>query len=235
MAGVLVTRPEADAAELAEALRRRGHTPLIEPLLDIRFTGTEPLDLTGVQALVFTSANGVRAAAGRTHIRDLPVHAVGRKTADAARQAGFVHVTAAAGDGQALAADLTRMIDPAKGRLLHVGGAAVAVDIGALLRPHGINLTRVVGYEAVAAGTLSAASLDALDQGLIGYAMFFSPRTARTFASLLTSHGRQAACARITALCLSAAVAAGLDGLRFQEVRTADRMEAEAMLELLPG
>jgi uroporphyrinogen-III synthase len=61
----LVTRPAEDAVSLAGALAARGIEPLLEPLLAIQFAEDgaarlAPL-LPGAQALVFTSANGVRA------------------------------------------------------------------------------------------------------------------------------------------------------------------------------
>ena len=105
---VWVTRPEEDAAELAEALRAEGVEVLVEPLLRIVYTDGPPLDLTGVQALIATSANGVRAFARRNQQRDVPVLAVGAATARAARAAGFTSVESAAGDVAALARLRTR-------------------------------------------------------------------------------------------------------------------------------
>ena len=67
----LVTRPRAEAASLAEALAARGIAALLEPLLDIRYRDLgDPLDLAGVQAVLCTSANGVRAFARLSEERD---------------------------------------------------------------------------------------------------------------------------------------------------------------------
>ena len=64
----LVTRPRAEAASLAEALAARGIAALLEPLLDISYRDLgDPLDLAGVQAVLCTSANGVRAFARLSH------------------------------------------------------------------------------------------------------------------------------------------------------------------------
>ena len=72
---VLVTRPEEDAAALVAALKARGHEALVEPMLTVAPAPgvTPPLDLDGVQALLFTSANGARAFARLSERRDLPV------------------------------------------------------------------------------------------------------------------------------------------------------------------
>src|SRR5690348_11971932 len=82
----LVTRPRAEAASLAGALAARGVAALLEPLLDIHFRDPAHLpDLAGVQALLCTSANGVRALARFSTERGLKLFAVGDATASRAR------------------------------------------------------------------------------------------------------------------------------------------------------
>lgn len=66
---ILVTRPRDDAEALAAELDQRGFPVMIQPMLEIRMLEGPPLDLDGVQALLFTSANGVRATAARTKAR----------------------------------------------------------------------------------------------------------------------------------------------------------------------
>ena len=58
---VLVTRPQQVAIVLESELRERGFSPLLSPMLKITyFDGVVP-SLDGVQALIFTSANGVHS------------------------------------------------------------------------------------------------------------------------------------------------------------------------------
>src|SRR5262245_35391137 len=80
----LVTRPRAEAAELSKVLAARGIAALVEPLLEICYRGETP-DLAGVQGLLCTSANGVRALARLSGERNLPLFAVGEATAARAR------------------------------------------------------------------------------------------------------------------------------------------------------
>ena len=77
----LVTRPRAEAVALAEALDRRGIEAIVEPLLDILYRDEPAPDLAGVQAVLCTSANGVRALARRSGERDIALFAVGEATA----------------------------------------------------------------------------------------------------------------------------------------------------------
>src|SRR4051812_26575745 len=88
----LVTRPRAEAAELAETLAGRGVTAIIEPLLDIRYRCEPAPDLAGVQAVLCTSANGVRALARLSPERAVPLLAVGEASAARARAEGFAAV-----------------------------------------------------------------------------------------------------------------------------------------------
>ena len=122
---VLVTRPLDDANETAELLRKRGHDPLVAPLLGVNYHDGQPLHLEGVQALLATSANGVRAFARRTSRRDYCVLAIGSQTAAAARDAGFSDVRNADGNSQSLAAAVRGWAPPGDGVLLHAAGAQV--------------------------------------------------------------------------------------------------------------
>ncbi len=235
MAGVLITRPYPEAERTAAAVSALGHTPLIDPMLTVRPVAGPPLDLRSVQALLATSVNGVRSIAARTGRRDLPLFAVGTRTAEAARQAGFAAVEDAGGNAADLAALIALAIDPAKGRLLHVSGREVAVDLAALLGPRGYRVTRIVGYEAVPAGALAPETLAALRAGGMAYVLFFSPRTARTFVSLLERDpGADGWLARVEALCLSPAVTKAVAGPDWKAVRSAGKPDAGALLALLP-
>ena len=63
---VLVTRPEEDARSVAADLEKAGHEVLLEPLLTVEPlpAAEAPIDLTDVQALVFTSATPVGICTG---------------------------------------------------------------------------------------------------------------------------------------------------------------------------
>lgn len=230
---VLVTRPGDAAAPLLDALTAQGHVPLHEPLLQIEPLPDATLDLAGAQALLLTSAAGVRAAAALTPERGIPVFTVGGPTARAAAALGFRTVTAAGGNAEAMLALLLARLDPAAGRVVHASGAEIARDLIAALAPHGFSGERSVVYRARAATALSPTCLAALDSGSIDAAMFHSPRMARTFVALIQAAGRRAACKTVTALALSAAVADALDGVAWERILIAAASEDAAMLTLL--
>ena len=116
---LLVTRPAADAARTAAALRARGHEPILAPLLDVEIMSDADLGAGPWAAILVTSANAVRAVAGhkrRDELRGIAVFTVGDRSAQAMRDAGFHHVTSAGGN----VTDLARLV----ARPAHTAGAA---------------------------------------------------------------------------------------------------------------
>ena len=227
---VLITRPEEDARGLAEKLSAMGIESRIEPLMTITDTGEAP-SLSGVAALLFTSANGVRAFARASDVRDVSVLAVGDATARAAQTAGFAGVETAGGDVHALAALVKKTRNPADGALLHVAGTQVAGDLAGLLSDAGFTCHRAVLYEAQAATGLSAETASALADGVFAGVLFYSPRTASLFADLVG--GEVGALAKMTAYCLSDAVAEKASALGWGRVAVASTPDETALLEIL--
>lgn len=215
---ILLTRPRADAEELAKLLEARGHEVLLEPLLEIVAVPGEPVAASDSQAILFTSANGVRALLARntddmSALRHLPVYTVGDATGRAAKEAGFAEVVSASGDVKALAALVAARVRPEAGPLLHVAASDVAGDLAGLLGAQGFAVTRAVLYEAKKAEALSTETAGALRRGEIPAALFFSPRTASAFVALAGAADLAPALGRTTAVCLSAAVADAIDDL----------------------
>lgn len=233
----LVTRPREDAAGLVAALRARGIEPLLEPLLRIErtpdATTTLATALPGAQAALFTSANGVRAFGAVTSRRDLPAFAVGDATAAAARSAGFARIESAGGDVRALAALVMRRLDPAAGVLIHAAASAVAGDLAGELTRAGFTVRRLRLYEAIAVSRFAIEVYDALAEGKIELAIFFSPRTAETFVTLAREAGIGDRTAAMAAVVLSPAVAAALGSLRWQRIEVAAAPNETALLKAL--
>ena len=232
---VLVTRPRPDAVALAAELERRGHSVLQQPLLEIEIDANIPLDLDGAQALLFTSANGVRAFVARSGRRDLPVYAVGDATAGEARAQGFGNVDSAGGDVDDLAALVRRKAQPADGALLHVSGSAVAGDLSGLLTSDGFAVRREQLYTARTVTRIDAAVRAALSAGTLDAVLFFSPRSAAAFANLVQAAEIGDTCENLTAVCLSDAVAAALAPLSWRTVTVAARPNQESLLASLEG
>lgn len=172
---LLVTRPQHQAEATAVRLRAMGHEPIICPLLRI-----EPLPWQrpggDFDAVVLTSANALFAEIP-ADLLALPAHCVGKRTAEAARRAGFrdVRLTAEGGGAASLFAALTKQ-GPA--HLLHLSGKAVAdADI-----PAALDVVRVPVYRA-ALTDLSEEAAAALHAGETDITLIYSGRTLSRFAA----------------------------------------------------
>ena len=230
---LLITRPQAEAEALSQRLAEMGHKALIEPMLTIRTLPDAVLELDAAAALLLTSANGVRALAGRAVDRGMLVLAVGEATAAAARAAGFTNVAAAGGDVVALAALVRKRLRPEDGVLVHVAGSAVAGDLAGDLGTAGYRVRRAVLYRAETSERLSEACRTALSSDEIDGVLFFSPRSAATFVKLLLQDGLGEICRGIDLYGLSAAVAEAAAGVPWRRCNIAAMPRQDDLLALL--
>ncbi|MCK5546791.1 MAG: uroporphyrinogen-III synthase [Rhodospirillaceae bacterium] len=232
---VLLTRPEPDSATLGCALTDMGIESINAPLLEIIFEDGPDLNLDGVQALLFTSANGVRAFAGRSNTRDILAMAVGDATARELGTHGFKNVKSAAGDVETLAALVIDNLKNNDGKLLHIAGSRVAGDLEGMLSKAGFKYSRSVLYRAETPDMLPANAINAIEQQSIDGILFYSPRTAKTFANLATRARVDKKLSNITAYCLSVRVSDQIMGLSWREIKVATTPEQPALLALLEG
>jgi uroporphyrinogen-III synthase len=232
---VLVTRAEGDAEKLAARLAARGHDSIIEHLMTIRFQPEAARSigpfLDGVQAVLFTSANGVRAFAGATARRDFRAFAVGDATAAAARGIGFADVTSADGAVDDLAKLVMSRLKAKDGAVFHAAASVTAGDLQGLLEAAGFSVRRAALYEAVASERLSDATREAIARREIDAALFFSPRNAATFVRLAA--GLEEGCKHMVAVALSSAVAERLAKLPWRHVAVASAPNETALLTAL--
>ncbi|MBW8813576.1 MAG: uroporphyrinogen-III synthase [Caulobacterales bacterium] len=182
---IWITRAQPAADATAERVRALGHDAVVAPLLAVRALSDVAVDLRGVAALAFTSANGVRAFADVSGERALKVFAVGAATAQAARASGFKSVLSADGDVEALADGIAARRGELRGAVLHPGAAEPAGDLSGALEKHGVEARRLILYET-APVTLAEAEAEAL--GRSDAVLLHSPRAAQVLAKLLKAH-----------------------------------------------
>ncbi len=209
---LILTRPrhqsEAFAAAVAEALPGR-FAVLVAPLLDIVPVPGAPLDLSGLQGIVFSSANGVEQFAARSSERGLVAYCVGEMTAAAARAAGFEAVSAD-GDVHDLATLVLSAHRKGAEAFLHVRGRHAAGNLVGSLAAVGVPARAAEIYDQVPLA-LDGPARALLAAGGPAVVALFSPRSARLFAAAARA-GRWPL-ARVAAVSISAAADAALDGL----------------------
>jgi uroporphyrinogen-III synthase len=230
---LVVTRPQVDGERTAAALRERGHEVLVAPLMQV-----EPVaaDIRASwAAIVVTSANAPGAIAThptRAALIKLPVFAVGRRSADACRQAGFSDVITAGGDVR----DLVRLIvarrADATGPLLYLAGEDRAADLISELTARGIAAEMVVVYRAASA-PFPAALIAALKAGEIDAVLHFSQRSAGNYLAVAVQAGIPKLALAVRHLCLSAQTAEPLAAAGACRVAVAARPDEASLIALL--
>ena len=230
---VLITRPQQDARALELILQERGFTPLLAPIFKISYmSGAEP-SLRGVQALIFTSANGVRAFFSRVGVVSLPAFTVGEVTAAVARSNGLIQTESAGGNVGDLADLLMSRCKPELGNLLHIAGSNVTGHLGNILSSAGYQYTREVFYKAIKVPMLDHLCQRTIARGHVDFVLFYSPRTAECFVELAMAAGLNEEFETSVALCLSNAVALKLQKLPWRRIVTASAPNQAALLTAL--
>jgi uroporphyrinogen-III synthase len=227
---LLVTRPEPDNARTADALRAKGYEVVLAPLLHIESVADADLGVPPWAAILLTSANGARALADHPRRGDLlalPVLAVGRSSADAARAAGFADVTPADGDAADLARLAAQRFTGARQPLLYLAGE----DRSGELVVSGLTVRTVVVYRAAKTENFSPAVRMVLEQGSIDGVLHFSRRSVETY--LDCSRDLAKAALKPTHYCLSAQAAEPLRLAGASQIHVAAQPDEASLLALV--
>lgn len=230
--GVLITRPEPGLGETASAVAALGWEPVLAPALHVTPCRVGALPRQ-VAALLLTSGQAV-AMAAESVPPFIPVFAVGERTAQKAREAGFATVHSAGGDARALEHLLLRHCTPGMGSLLLYSGMGQGMDLASSLRVQGFRVVRRVAYRADPVVVLPASVNQALLAGQIAAILFFSARSAQCWLKAARAAGIAARVRGVRAVVISEVVAKTLRQSGWQgPVSSASTPDAPAMLAAL--
>jgi len=229
---VVVTRPQADGARTAAALEARGHEVLLAPLLQVERVAA---NLSGAwSGVIVTSANapGALDDAAKAALLGLPIYAVGQRSAEAARAAGFTDVACADGDARDLVRLIAQRQIPAKAPLLYLAGEDRAADLVQALAVRGLATELRVVYRAVTLPfppELEAA----LEAGDVEAVLHFSRRSAQSYVAGARDAGIADQALAVLHYCLSEQVAEPLRAAGAGKVAVAPRPDEAALIALL--
>ncbi len=249
---VLVTRSEEQSGGMLKALREAGAEARVAPVIRIApLAHPAALDaalarLDAYDALLFTSANGVRhfVARAREHDVDLDglradVWCVGPATARAAFEAGLpVRPVARRHDAEGLLEAIVRAFPPRGRRFLLPRAAAARETLPEGLRAAGARVDAVPVYETLPAELDAAALGESLVDGGFDAVTFASPSAVRFLLEALGPEAREAlaglAIAAIGAVTAEALAEAGLPATVVAERATGEDLVA-ALAEHVAG
>lgn len=235
MVRVLVTRPEPGATATARRLVAAGHEPVLLPLSEVRALPAALPPPDAVDVVAATSANALRhLPAVPAALLARPCYAVGGRTAQAARGAGFGDVRAAAGDGAALAA-MIAAAEPAGATVLYLCGRVRRQEFERALAQAGLVVHVAEVYDTAFIEAGQAVTALAGYPAPIDAVLLYSPETARAMAAILATTGPDRRLAGAVFLCLSAQVAAALGTVGRARTYVAVEPTEDALLALLPS
>jgi uroporphyrinogen-III synthase len=210
---IIITRPLEDAISTAERLAERGFASFVEPMLAVEFfqAGVEVLkkDILQYDGIIITSKNALRIVSGIN--KNIKIIVLGAATTALAIECGFTNVEYAG-------ANINELCEFVKAKyagktFCYASGESVTQVLG--VQNCGNFITRVVVYKTIASQNFSEEFVVRLKNGNFKGVMFFSTKTAATFARILEHDALQTYAKQVTAICLSVNIAKSIKGCGF--------------------
>ena len=227
---VIVTRAEPGASETAIWLEGEGYQPILSPVFSLRAIEPAPvLHMAALQALIFTSANGVRYFCETREASAITAWCVGETTKAAALEAGFKTVRSGTDDAVSLADMICKEAVPGDGSFLHVGNLAAGKSLAHRLQEAGLEASFAALYESLAARTLSDQAQALLASNQPYAILVHSAKGAASFARLTKDHELTSA----VLVAISAQAAAPLEQAGFAKAVIAECPDRVGMSQAL--
>ncbi len=245
-----ITRPIEATDALADQVRRRGWTPVVDPLLAVEVGTPDVAAISGMQALVATSARALAFLGICELDQDVaerlwscPLFAVGPGTALAARAAGFVTVMEGPGRARDLVSEVVAYVsghgdghvDMPGYSIGYLRGEQVAYDIAPELEAAGFSVHAFQTYRARETSAPSAATCADIRNGTITAVMLLSPRTAAIYAKAMERTGLAFRAPHLIHYCLSQDVADQIRHLQPMSVVIPDQPNLHHLLAVVAG
>ena len=191
MANFIITiRPEPDASRDVGWLNRYQVPAVALPVMQAKQQPFKLPDATLFQAIIFTSRHAVAALADLSKhesLRSLPVYAVGRSTALAARQAGFDKVTSGRGNAEGLLALIAADLRQDAGKILWPCATIISFDIASHLAEFGFSVQQIPVYTMIPTVGHAADLLARLTACSSAAVLAMSARSMALFSQMLES------------------------------------------------
>ena len=231
---VLVTRPQPGASRTLRRLQELGFEPILLPLTE---TVALPVDANAAggntAAVAITSGNAVRHAPGDliAALAALPCHAVGARTAEAARAAGFLSVSEGPGDAEKLAEAIAAGLSGKA--IVYLTGRVRFPAFEARLRQAGVEVRAIETYDTISLDYSDDEIHARLSDKAVDAVLLYSAKAAVAIQVLTKRPDLRDLFENMQAFALSERIASAFGDAAGKKIRVAREPQEEALLELL--
>ncbi len=199
---ILVTRPKGQAEEFGRLLEKRGANVVFVPTIDIvspeswHQVDSAIKTIRGYDAIIFTSANGVReffralndrgTSSARKELDKAEFYVVGAKTRETVIAEGFTPVIPSDVENAQQLADALAHTSISGKRFLFPRGNLAIEGLAETLRSHGAQVDEIVVYETVAPRDEDVRSIrQKFHEQSIDVITFFSPSSVKNILAIV--------------------------------------------------
>ena len=231
---VLVTRPQPGASRTLRRLQELGFEPILLPLTE---TVALPVDANAAggntAAVAITSGTAVRHAPGDliAALAALPCHAVGARTAEAARAAGFLSVSEGPGDAEKLAEAIAAGLSGKA--IVYLTGRVRFPAFEARLRQAGVEVRAIETYDTISLDYSDDEIHARLSDKAVDAVLLYSAKAAVAIQVLTKRPDLRDLFENMQAFALSERIASAFGDAAGKKIRVAREPQEEALLELL--
>jgi uroporphyrinogen-III synthase len=230
---VLLTRALENSLTTAEILKARNISAAIAPMFTIMDNPAPVPPTDQYQALIATSQHAIKAWAKLSTDREIPVYCVGDHTAAMAAENGFANVHSADGSSVELFRLIQKNLPAQKAPLLRLSGYNGDDELVAKLQKAKFTVDAHLVYYLQPTLEFSDETAALIHDGKIDGVLFYSPKTAARFCTLLIKYDLTGYCRRLTAWCISDATARALGNMEFRLISIAAKPNENDLLKLI--
>ena len=232
---ILITRAEPDVNISVKNWQQAGLNAIAAPLTQFNLLENKIIKFDKYRAVIFTSANGVRAIEQLglgDSLKNLPAFCVGENSAKWAREFGFINVKSAKGNVKDLIKLLKQNKNEISGDIIYPCAKHISQDLQKLSKPFGLFVEHLPIYEMQLIKTAHEIILDRIKQKEPLIIACYSLRSARMVLELIKQKQQITDFSFITIICLSKRIFSIFAKYSFNKLLIAKKSNDEAMMAL---
>lgn len=218
---ILITRPKDLAIITAKNLQKLGYQTIIEPIFTVKTIhnwSKNVINQETLQAVIISSANAINALQELKLANDLPILAIGKKTASKIKKIGYKKIFYANNSARSLLEIAQKKFSPFQGKIIYLSGKIITLDLAQELNLLGYEAQRIAVYETIPKKELSKKLINKLKNHLISKVLIYSKNTATIFYHLISKYDLLENFEQIELSCLSKQIADHCLNLGFKKI-----------------